>query len=98
MQAKTAKLANDATKHANKVGTKKAHLEAAELHRIYSNQLLVRMEARGQSYSRTLGYHSDMETYHKQVVKGKKAIMPRKYNPRNDPASMRYRYQIPYYD
>jgi len=98
MQAKAAKMANDATKHANKVGTKKAHLEAAKLHAIYADQVEDRMLARNQSYSRTLGYHSDMETYHKLKAQGREVTMPKRYNPRNDPASMSYAYQRPYYD
>lgn len=96
--AKAAKEANAATKHAEQVGTKQAHLTAAKLHAIYADQVEDRMLARNQGYSRTLGYHSDMETYHKLKALGREAAMPRRYNPRNDPASMSYQFQRPYYD
>jgi hypothetical protein len=93
------KAAMAASKVAMASGKKSDHLKAAELHGAYANKLADRMSARGQGFSHSLGYHSDMQSFHLQAAKGEKKIgVPQKHNPRNDPSSRSFQYRKNYPD
>jgi hypothetical protein len=85
------------TKIAQKSGNKADHQKAADLHNEYADRLADRMKGGG--YSHALGDHSNYADYHTALAKGKTPnFIPKRYDPKQDPASMSYRYTPSYYD
>jgi len=96
---KLKKAAWSATTLAKKTGNKADHQKAADLHNEYADHLLDHLNKTGGQYSRAMGEHSDFADYHKSLAKGKKPrFTPARYNPKEDPTSMSYRYTPSYYD